>query len=133
MTAVFPAPFDPGFRLEDGSQINGVLAIPQVATEDTITATGTNQATAYQLSAAMSHVTTAAASTGVKLPRGRAGKIAFVFNDGANPITVYSFDSATIDGTAGATGVTLTNAKRCAFYSIAEGVWLSAQLGVTSA
>ena len=133
MTAVFPTLFDPGFRLEDGSQLNSVLAVPQVASEDAITATGTNQATAYQLSAVISHVTTAAASTGVKLPSGRAGRMVFVFNDGANPIQVYSRDTATIDGTAGATGVALTNAKRCAYFAVAEGVWISAQLGVVSA
>lgn len=133
MAAVFPNIFDPGFRLEDGSQLNAAFALPQVSSEASITATGTNQATAYQLSAAINDVTTAASGTGVKLPRGRAGRIITVFNDGANALQVYSFDTATIDGTAGATGVTLTNAKRCAYYAISEGVWISAQLGVVSA
>ena len=85
-------------------------------------------------------MTTAAASTGVLLPRGTlVGLCApiFIFNGGANPITVYAANSDTIDTVAGATGVPLANGKRAMFFpvSVSGGVttWISAQLGVISA
>lgn len=98
-----------------------------------LTATGTDRATALQLAKEINNVTTAAASTGVVLPVGVAGMIITVFNAGANPIQVYATASETIDGVAGATGVPLTNAKRCNYFFTAANTWISAQLGVISA
>lgn len=98
-----------------------------------LTAAGTTIADALQLSKQINNVTTAAASTGVILPVGAIGMRITVFNAGANPIKVYANDSETIDGTAGATGVTLTNAKRCDYFFVAANTWISAQLGVVSA
>lgn len=98
-----------------------------------LTAIGNNRATALLLSSSVTHLTTAAAGTGVALPLSSPGMIFVVFNDGASPIKVYAAGTDTIDGVAGATGVTLTNAKRCGYWCVAPGVWLSAQLGVISA
>ncbi len=57
-----------------------------------------------------------------------------IFNDcSAIDITVYARAEETIDGTGGDTGVTLTHAKRCAYYTLGPGVWVSAQLGAVSA
>jgi hypothetical protein len=105
-----------------------------------LTAVGTNRATALVLAAQINDITTAAASTGAVLPLGTAVGLSApitIFNAGANPITVYASGTDTIDGAAGATGVTLTNAKRCIYFPIStsSGVttWISAQLGVVSA
>lgn len=101
-----------------------------------LTAVGTNRATALQLSKELNNVTTAASGTGVILPdigTAGVGAIVRIFNNGANPIKVYGVGSQTIDGTAGATGVTLTNALRCQYYAFSATVWLSAQMGVASA
>lgn len=69
-----------------------------------LTATGTNQATAYQLGAhGFNRVDTTAAGTGVKLPAGAAlpGVLCIVKNSGANILKVYSSAVAgTIDGGA---------------------------------
>lgn len=102
---------------------------------DALTAAGTTRADALQLAAQTNVVATAAASTGVVLPSATAvgaGGSVIVFNDGANPIKVYATGSETIDGTAGATGVTLTNALRCEFYLTTTLKWKSAKLGATS-
>lgn len=102
---------------------------------DALTAAGTDRATGLQLAAQMNVVSTAAASTGVVLPSATAvgaGGSVIVFNDGASPIKVYATGSETIDGTAGATGVTLTNALRCEFYLTTTLKWKSAKLGATS-
>jgi hypothetical protein len=102
---------------------------------DALTAAGTNQATGLALTHAINNVTSAAASTGVVLPAvstAGVGAVVEVYNNGANPIKVYGAGSDTVDGTAGATGVTLTNALRCQFRAIAAGKWISAKLGATS-
>lgn len=98
-----------------------------------LTAAGTTRADALQLAKQVNRVTTAAAGTGVILPVGVVGMIIYVFNAGANPIKVYASASETIDGTAGSTGVTLTNALRCTYTYVAANTWISAQLGVVSA
>lgn len=98
-----------------------------------LTAAGTTRADALQLAKEINNITTAAASTGVILPVGVVGMRITVFNAGANAIKVYASASETIDGTAGATGVALTNAKRCDYFFVAANTWISAQLGVVSA
>ena len=103
-----------------------------------ITAAGTNQSNGTALTGIINLVTTVASSTGVILPVAATigvGNKVVIFNSGANPCKVYgnATDSATIDGTAGATGVTLTNAKRCEYYVTTSTTWVSAQLGVVSA
>ena len=98
-----------------------------------LTAAGTTRADALQLAKQVNRITTAAASTGVILPVGVIGMIIYVFNAGANPVKVYASASETIDGTAGSTGVTLTNALRCTYTYVASNTWISAQLGAVSA
>jgi len=98
-----------------------------------LTAAGTTRADALQLAKQVNRVTTAAASTGVVLPVGVVGMRITVFNAGANPIKVYASASETVDGTAGSTGVTLTNALRCDYFFVAANTWVSAQLGAVSA
>lgn len=98
-----------------------------------LTAAGTDRATALVLSKEINRIATAAASTGVALPAGVVGQRIVVYNDGTQAIKVYGNGSDTIDGTAGATGVTLTNAKRCEYRCVAANTIISAQLGAVSA
>ena len=98
-----------------------------------LTAAGTNRATALVLAKQINNITTAAASTGALLPVGGIGMRITIFNGGANAMQVYANGSETIDGVAGATGVVLTNAKRCDYFFTAANTWISAQLGVVSA
>lgn len=102
----------------------------------TLTAVGSNRATSLALTAQSNIITSAAASTGVTLPSvatvGIGGWVD-IFNAGANAIQVYGAGSDTIDTVAGATGVVLTNAKRCRYFAEAAATWRSAQWGVISA
>jgi hypothetical protein len=104
-----------------------------VPTDNALTAAGTTRADALQLVKQINNITTAAASTGVILPVGVIGMRIVIFNNGANAIKVYASASETVDGTAGSSGVTLTNAKRCEYFFVAANTWISAQLGVVSA
>lgn len=101
-----------------------------------LTAAGTTRANALVLAASINNITTAAASTGVVLPPAAQvgiGGTVYVYNAGASVIKVYGAGSDTIDSVAGATGVSLTNAKRCQYTVVAAATWVSAQLGVVSA
>lgn len=107
----------------------------QGSTATTLTAAGTTRTDALALTKQFNNVTTAASGTGVILPAsatvGVGGRVV-VYNNGANLIKVYAAGSDTIDGTAGSTGVSLTNAVRCEYLVIASGAFLSAKLGATS-
>ncbi len=135
MTDVFTsaAPFTPGPRLTDGSDLNKALANPALSVESGIVATGTTVADAFQLKATINQLATVAASTGVKLPLANIGQSVTIYNDGASAVTIYDAHGLTIDGTAGATGVALTNALRAIFTRMTATNWESAQLGVVSA
>jgi hypothetical protein len=132
MATSTPQRAQPGPRLLDGSDLNKWLAQPAMSIESATVATGTTRADAYQLRAAVTVFGTVAASTGAKLDSTLPpGAVQTVYNDGASPLTVYAADA--IDGTAGATGVALANAKRAAFTRLPSGAWISAQLGAVSA
>ncbi len=98
-----------------------------------LTAAGTTRTDALVLTKQLNNLTTVASGTGVTLPAATAGAMIAVFNGGANPVQVYGAGTDTIDGVAAATGVPLTNAKRCLFICFATGSWISAQLGVVAA
>jgi hypothetical protein len=112
------------------------LGYARESVANSLTAAGTNQGTGLQLASQINNIATAATGTGVVLPAvstAGIGASVVLFNGGAHAIKVYGAGSDTIDGVAGSTGVTLTNAKRCAYISVAAGTWISAQLGVASA
>jgi len=87
-----------------------------------LTATGTNLATALQLSADVNVVATTAASTGVALPDAEAGSQIVVFNNGANSLTVYARTGQTVDGGA---SVAIAAGKERIFFGISPTIWLS--------
>ncbi len=90
-----------------------------------LTAAGTDRATALQLAAEINNIATAAASTGVVLPVGVIGMRILVINNGANAIQVYASGSETINGTAGATGVSLASGGDAFYIFTAANTWIS--------
>ena len=129
MTAVAPAPFQNGFRLEDGQALDLALGYPNYSTEDSITASTTHtQAGAYQLTAQVSRVATVA-STGdaVGLPTAAVGKQLTVINAGANAMQVYGnavTTTDTINGTAGATGISQPAGSEYTYDCTTSGAWV---------
>lgn len=93
-----------------------------------LTAAGTTITDALQLSKEINNVTTTAASTGVKLPTGVIGMRIRVFNSGANTLAVYASNSETINGTAGATGVTQATTKVVDYHFVKALTWISVAL-----
>lgn len=93
---VMGAGFSPGQAVALGGTINNAVS-----------AAGTTQGTATTLTSAINNVTTVAANAGVILPQGQPGDRFFVFNGGANALTIYPPTSAKINGLATNGGVAI--------------------------
>lgn len=90
-----------------------------------LTATGTLQSDALQLTASINQITTAAASSGVKLYASpAAGSWQVVYNGGANSVKVYPQTSGTINGLAANTGMLLATKTACKFYAPTSTAWV---------
>lgn len=80
-----------------------------------LTATGTNQATAYSMTAADNEFTTVDSGTGAVLYAGSAGDEQTVFNAGSNPLTVYPDSGAKINNLPTNQGVLIPTNTGCIF------------------
>ncbi len=82
-----------------------------------ITAAGTGQSTATLLFNGVNIIGTAAAGTGVMLSSNATpGSSQVVYNGGANPVTVYPFSGAKINGLAINGGHVLATNTSCAYW-----------------
>lgn len=145
MATTFNTPFmqkpDAGFRLVDGRSFwDAVVNANGHSAAYGITAVGTTAATAVQLTSVINQVDTAAASTGVNLPlstgnRATPFQICYIINNGANAIQVYGFpgSSDTINGTAGATGISQPSSVNTMYVSAKGGQWESFGSGQNAA
>jgi hypothetical protein len=93
----------------------------------TLTAAGTTQATALQLTAQMNEITTVAAGTGVALPSGVAGAHCIVRNGGTNPLLAYprNGDSAAINSQAANAAITIQANTTAYFEAVSLTRWYS--------
>jgi hypothetical protein len=94
-----------------------LTSAPTYSSSGSLTAAGTNLATALVLTSFVNLVGTAAASTGVALPvECPIGQCVYIANNGANAVRVYAQSSQTLNTSiAGATGtsVATTQAVQC--------------------
>jgi len=128
-----PAPFYPGFQEVDGQKLNDALNADSVSVQDGIIATASGtQANAYALLAGSSRLATVATNAdSVSLPFAQAGMQRVIRNDGAANVTVYSpvgnnpatGTTDTINGTTGATGVTVNANSTAWFICYTNGAW----------
>lgn len=104
------------------------------ATDTALTATASGtKLTAIVLTKGISRLAVVAtAADSVLLPPAKVGINVLVINDGAAAAQVFGAGTDTIDGVATATGVVLTNAKRCIYSCYTDGAWVSL-MGVKSA
>jgi hypothetical protein len=108
--------------------VSGLLS----ASGATVSSAGTNRATSTPLTKNFNDLGTVGSGEGVTLPAAVIGTQVMVANKGANNVIVYAAGSDTIDGTAGATGVTLghtAGTNSCMFFCVAAATWISAKLG----
>ena len=125
------APTDTGQRLIDLNQIGVAISTEnELFTTAAATATGTTQATAYQIGNLQTIVefTTVAANTGCMLPLSSAGFRLYIANNGAQTLTIYTSNQETvaspkINGTSGATGVTQVAGNNACYWCATPGQW----------
>jgi hypothetical protein len=124
-----PNRFQSGFRLEDGDAINKALATPQWQTNYGITALAggaRNSSTPVLVLGANTVTTVATAADSVVLPVATAGSVVWLRNaDAADAVQVFANGSDTINGTAGATGISVANGKTVLFVAATNNVWFS--------
>jgi hypothetical protein len=93
---------------------------------DTISAVGTTNVDATQLSGAINRVTTAAASTGVRLMLPESGSQVVVVNSGANAVLVYPGTGASINAlTATTGGFSVAAGGRALFVGTGSANWFA--------
>lgn len=101
------------------------------STTNAATATGSSRTGAYALTTGITNFTTVAANTGAVLPASTGGENFTIFNNGANTLTLYATGSDTINGTAGATGISVLVGQGADVKSPAAGTWLTADDAAT--
>jgi hypothetical protein len=131
-----PQPFLPGPQLIDGSKLNTALAAGLSSYTDSIVALAGGGATgATQLTSIINRVTTVAtANDSVMMPVSAPGTTVKVLNSGANTLklfanTVSALQSGVLDtlnGTAGATGITVAAGQAAELSCYSAGAWLGA-------
>lgn len=89
-----------------------------------LTATGTNQATAYSMTAADNEFTTVASGTGAILYAGTPGDTQFVYNGGANALLVYPPSGSKLNGLATNAGALVPTATGCIFKCMSTTRWI---------
>ena len=87
-----------------------------------ITAAGTSAGNATQLVAIYNSVDTTAPAAGVMLMKCEAGATVVVVNSGAHTLTVYPYDSDTINGT---TSASIAINHSTMFFAITNSRWYS--------
>lgn len=111
----------------------GGAGLPTTTVASGLTSTGSTAAGALVLTAQDNVLATSASGTGVILAALTAGQRQRVWNrSGTNAIHVYAPGGATIDGTAGTTGVALTAPKAVEFFAETGSTFVSAALGAVS-
>lgn len=123
-----PTRLQAGQRLADNDTLNTLLATPMWETKPGIVALaggGLSANTPALTLGSNEVVTVASGADSVVLPKAVPGSVVFVANAGASAMQVFANGSDTIDGTAGATGISVANAKRIMFVAADLGQWYS--------
>jgi len=105
---------------------SGTLSSRGAGWDGPITATGSTQAGAYAITAAVSYFATVAPGTGGVLPAApTAGDRYETINAGANALAVYPPSGATIDGGAANASVLVLAGGSARFFATASTAWIS--------
>lgn len=108
-----------------GSGVQG-LAVQAICqdSESGITATGTNQSTAYSVTTAVASFGTVAAGTGAVLSsQAVSGDSQLVYNGGANPLNVYPPSGAAFNGLPVNIPCVLPVNTACDFRCLTSTLW----------
>jgi len=124
-----------GYALQDGYTLENLMATPQWQTNYGITALaggGLSSSTPVLVNGVNVVTVVGTAADSVVLPSAVAGTIVYLLNaDSADAVQVFAQGSDTINGTAGATGVSYAAAKRVLFIAVTNNVWIANVMSAT--
>lgn len=122
--------FQSGPRLIDGLELNEALAYPRLAYAPapgtpniTARAAGTVANSPLVTETITQIDTVASAADGVALPAAVAGAVFILINNGANAMQVFARGGSTINGTAGAAGVSQAAGRVAIYVAAKNGAW----------
>lgn len=90
----------------------------------TIAGAGTTQGTATAVASTFTIISTAPSSSGVVLRTSAGSPDQLIYNGGANTLKIYGSGSQTINGIAGATGISLPTLKAARLTAAGTG-WIA--------
>ena len=123
-----PQRLESGQRLANNDLLNDFLATPTWQTTGPLTALAGGAltgATPRLLRGVNVVSTVATAGDSVVLRKAMAGAIVIVRNAGANAMQVFGESGDTINGTAGATGISVASGKSVIFFATSNSAWFS--------
>lgn len=109
-------------RVQGAGQSGGATTAICGDVSASVTAAGSSATDAESVSAVVTRVSTAAASTGVKLPTVEVGAMMVVRNDGANALTVYPQTGTTINGSS---SDSISAGKANLYFGTSATTWVS--------
>jgi hypothetical protein len=109
-------------RVQGAGQSGGAALAICGEVDNAVTAAGTTAADATRVNNTYVRVSTAAASTGIRLPTVEVGAMMVVRNDGAQTLTVYPQTGTTING---ATSDSIAAGKANLFFGSSATTWVS--------
>lgn len=121
-------PSQPWWRFFYGLYTRSAATISYLVGTD-LTAAGTTQATALQLTAEWNEITTTSVDAGVILNGFGAGLTSTVFNEGANSLNVYPPVGCSIDALSANSPYALASGKAQVFHQLTATHFRSLQLG----
>lgn len=96
-----------------------------ITTATSLTASGSGQSDALQLTSTVNQVTTVAANTGVKLiTDGAAGRWQLVYNSGLNPLSIYPQSGASISPLSANAGISLPVKTGILLFALSSTAWV---------
>ena len=107
-----------------GSGLNTLTIASITDVANGLTATGTNQGTAYEVTSAKNAFSTVASGTGAVLDSDAvAGDTQMIYNGGANALTVYPPSGSQINALGANAGMLLPTNTACEFYCLSTTLW----------
>lgn len=118
-------PFNDGYRLIDGTQLNDQLANPSWSIAPNFVATpGGTVSNSARIVSTVTQVTTAATpNSGVLLPQALPGRIFMIINESINPIIVYGDGDSTLNGFPGNVGIAQQASEASYYVAVQVKQW----------
>ena len=110
-----------GWKIFGARLVSNLLSAAMFDSQSSLTATGTNQATALECTSALNGFTTVSSGTGAVLSSKLApGDMQMIFNGGLNPLKVYPPSGFQINGLGSNNPMVLAKNTACSYWCLSQ-------------